>query len=125
MKKTPEITQSEWKVMRVLWRKSPQPTYDITTELSRTEDWHPNTIKTLLSRLHKKRAVAVKKYKNLFLYSPLITEDESIHAESESFLQRLFGGSVRPLLVHFAEKEKLTREDLAELQRILERKEKK
>ena len=125
MKKTPEITRSEWKIMRVLWLKSPLPAYDITAELSRTEDWHPNTIKTLLTRLHKKKVLAVKKYKNLFLYSPLVTEDESIQAESQSFLERLFGGSVRPLLVHFAEREKLTKEDLVELQKILERKAKK
>src|SRR4051812_34864990 len=111
MKKPPEITESEWKVMRVLWRQSPLPAYDIASELSRTEDWHPNTIKTLLSRLHRKKAVAVKKYKNLFLYSPLVTEAESIQAESQNFLERLFGGSVRPLLVHFAESEKLTKED--------------
>src|SRR5258708_5503781 len=111
--------------MRVLWRQSPLPAYDISAELSQSEDWHPNTIKTLLSRLHKKKAIAVKKYKNLFLYSPLVTETESIQAESENFLGRLFGGSLRPLLVHFAESEKLTKEDLAALQKILERKERK
>jgi BlaI family penicillinase repressor len=111
--------------MRVLWRKSPQPAYDIVQELSSTEHWHPNTIKTLLTRLHKKKAVAVEKYKNLYLYSARVTEEECIQAESESFLDRLFGGAVQPLLVHFAKRQKLTKQDLDALRKILDGKEKK
>jgi len=122
MPQPPAISESEWKVMRVLWRKSPQAAYDIIQELSAREDWHPNTIKTLIARLHKKKALAAQKYKNLFLYSPLLTEEECIHAESESFLGRLFGGAVQPLLVHFAKRQQLTAADLRELRRILKEK---
>jgi BlaI family penicillinase repressor len=119
MPKPPPISEAEWKVMKVLWKESPLPAYDIVQALSRTEDWHPNTVKTLLSRLHKKKAVGVKRYKNLFLYHPLVTQEDCIHAESESFLDRVFGGSVKPLLVHFARKQKLSAADLEELKRIL------
>lgn len=108
--------------MKILWRKAPLPAYDIIQELGPQEDWHPSTIKALLARLTKKRALGVKKYKNLFLYSPLVTEEECLHAESESFLERLFGGSAKPLLVHFAKTERLTKKDLEELRKILEEK---
>src|SRR3981081_3197798 len=54
MAQIPSISESEWKVMKVLWAKSPQPAFDIINALAQTEDWHPSTIKTLLSRLHKK-----------------------------------------------------------------------
>lgn len=120
--KQPEISESEWKIMRVLWKRSPLPAYDIIEAVGPSEGWHPNTIKTLLSRLHKKKVLGVKKYKNLFLYSPLVTEEECVQAESESFLERLFDGSVRPLLVHFARQKKLTKADLEELRKILEEK---
>lgn len=122
MPATPPITEAEWKVMKVLWAKSPQPAYDVIEHLARAEDWHPNTIKTLLSRLREKKALGVKRYKNLYLYSPLVSEDDCLHAESESFLQRLFGGSVKPLLVHFVKKQRLTAADLEELKRLLDRK---
>lgn len=118
MPNIPAITEAEWKVMKVLWAKSPQPAYDIIQTLEH-EQWHPNTIKTLLSRLQKKKALAVKKYKNLYLYSPLLSQEDCVHAESESFLERVFGGSVKPLLVHFAKKQKLSAADLEELKRIL------
>jgi BlaI family transcriptional regulator, penicillinase repressor len=116
---TSSISSAEWKIMRVLWDKSPQPAYDIIQSLEKTESWHPNTIKTLLNRLVKKKALSVEKYKNLFLYSPAFKEADCVRAESQSFLERFFGGDVRPLLIHFAENKQLNAEDLAELQKIL------
>ena len=120
MTKTPAISESEWKIMKVLWGQSPLPAYDIIEALA-GEEWHPNTVKTMLSRLHRKQAVAIAKYKNLHLYSPLVSEEQCLHAESDSFLARFFGGSVKPLLVHFAKKQKLTRAEVEELKRILEK----
>ena len=113
------ISSAEWKVMRVLWDKAPQPAYDIVQALEKTESWHTNTVKTLLNRLVKKKALTVEKYKNLFLYSPALKEADCVRAESQSFLERFFGGDVRPLLIHFVENNQLTAEDLAELQKIL------
>ena len=118
--KSPVIPEAEWKVMRVLWRKSPLSAYDIIQELAKDEKWHPNIIKTMLARLVRKKAVTARKYKNLFLYEPAISENECIAAESDSFLARWFDGALQPLLVHFAKNKRLTNEDLNELRRILE-----
>ena len=125
MPETPSISDAEWKVMRILWKKSPQPAYDIIQQLASQEQWHPNTVKTLLTRLQKKGAVSTEKYKNLYLYSPTLTEEQCIEVESENFLDRLFGGAIQPLLVHFARQRKLSKKDLEELRRILDGKEKK
>lgn len=122
MPKIPAISEAEWKVMKVLWGKSPLGAYDLIAALAK-EQWHPNTIKTMLTRLVHKKALKASKYKNLHLYEPLVTEEQCLQTESESFLARFFGGSVKPLLVHFARKQKLTRADLDELKRILEKKE--
>src|SRR6185437_1761820 len=100
MAQIPVISEAEWKVMKVLWGKSPLSAMEIITALSDTEDWHPNTVKTLLSRLHKKKAVSVEKVKNLYLYRPVVSEADCVKTESESFLHRVFGGSVKPLLAH-------------------------
>ncbi len=110
--------------MKVLWHHSPQPAYDIIQALGASEKWHPNTVKTLLGRLHKKKVLGVKRYKNLYLYYPLVSEEESVQAESQTFLQRVFGGSVQPLLVHFVTKQSLTKEEIQQLRRILRDKEK-
>jgi BlaI family penicillinase repressor len=110
--------------MKVLWANSPLSASEIIAALSRTKDWHPNTIKTLLSRLHKKKVVGVEKQKNLYMYRPLVSEAACVRTESESFLQRFFGGAVKPLLMHFAQNRKLSTDDLEELRKVLNQKKK-
>lgn len=109
--------------MKLLWEKSPLPAYDLVQALAGKEKWHANTIKTLLARLVRKKAVGTRKYKNLFLYYPLTSEEECIQAESDGLVERLFGGAVQPLLLHFARRRKLTKKDLTELRKILDGKE--
>ncbi len=116
---TPAISEAEWKVMRVLWDQSPQAAYDIIQRLGRSEHWQASTIKTLLARLYRKKVLGIRRYKNLYLYYPLVSEDLCLQSESESFLKRFFNGSVKTLLVHFVEREKLTRKDLEELRKVL------
>jgi len=126
MSKIPRISESEWKVMKVLWTKSePQPAYDIIQELSASEHWQPKTVKTLLNRLVKKGALGFRKYKNLYLYFPSVSESSCLKAEGESFLRRCFDGSLQPMLAHFVEQRPLTQEEIRELRQILDRKEPK
>ena len=118
-KKGSLVSEAEWKVMKLLWQKSPQPAYDLAQELGRSEGWQPKTVKTLLTRLVKKRALEFEKYKNLYLYQPLLTEKECILQEGESFLNRVFDGSVGNLLLHFAELESLSKKQADALRKIL------
>ncbi len=110
--------------MKVLWDKSPQPAYDIIQQLAKTEAWHASTIKTLLGRLCRKGVLGVRRYKNLYLYQPLVSEEDCLKAESESFLERFFDGSVQTLLLHFVRREKLTKKELEALRKALDQSEK-
>src|SRR5436309_2183041 len=121
MPKQFSISEAEWKVMKPLWRKAPQPAYDLAQELARAEKWQPRTVKTLLNRLVKKRVLGFQKYKNLYLYSPRVTEEECVKAESETFLQRMFDGSLSTMLVHFAKHKKLSAAEIKELKRLIEK----
>jgi BlaI family penicillinase repressor len=124
MTHVPKIAEAEWKVMKVLWRSDePRAAYDIIQELAPTERWQPKTVKTLLNRLVKKRALGYRRYKNLYLYYPLVDEAACVKAESESFLERYFGGSLEPMLAHFVEHQKLSRKELESLKRVLDSKE--
>ncbi len=84
--------------------------------------WHPKTAKTLLNRLVKKKALAYEQAGRAYLYRPLVQEGDCVRAEAESFLQRVFGGSLQPMLAHFVEQNKLSPKELAELKRLLEKK---
>jgi BlaI family penicillinase repressor len=116
----PLITEAEWKVMRVLWSRSPLTALEIIEALRESESWQVSTVKTLLGRLYRKKVLGIQRQKNLYLYRPLVSEDACLQNESKTFLDRFFGGSATTLMAHFARREKLTPEDLAELRRILD-----
>lgn len=65
MKEIPRITDAEWEVMIVLWKKLPKTAGQISQELSNSTGWKLNTVKTLISRLVKKRAVGYEEVENL------------------------------------------------------------
>ena len=119
MASPPPLSDREWKIMSRLWDQSPQSAYDLIETFSRSERWHPNTVRTMLARLVAKGALDTERYKNLFLYHPKVDREACVRAESDSFLRKVFGGALKPLLVHFASREPLTDAEARELRRLL------
>lgn len=120
MKNPTAISEAEAVVMAILWQQSPLPTEGVVAALAHRQQWQESTIKTLLSRLLKKGAVGAKKEGRRYFYSPILTRDEWLSAESEGLLQRLFGGRVAPLVAHFSSHSKLSRRDIADLKRLIQ-----
>ena len=107
--------------MKVVWTKAPCSAGEIIEALGSTDPtWHPKTIKAFLARLVKKKALGFSKEGRAYLYRPLVREEECVDAASESFLSRVFGGSLKPMLAHFVERKKLSAQEVKELKRILE-----
>ncbi|MDR3387313.1 MAG: BlaI/MecI/CopY family transcriptional regulator [Rudaea sp.] len=113
------ISDAESVVMDVLWREHPLSAEDVVAALERTTDWQEPTIKTLLNRLLKKRAIAAERDGRRYLYRPLLERADYVHAESKGLLDRLFDGRVAPLVAHFSERRKLSKKDIAELKRLI------
>jgi BlaI family penicillinase repressor len=122
MKTIPKISETEWEVMKVLWASSPLSADEIIVQLAAQDDWHPKTAKTLLNRLVKKKALGFEKEGRAYLYHPLVKEAECVRAASDSFLDRVFGGSLTPMVAHFVERKKMSAEQIRELKRLLDRK---
>jgi predicted transcriptional regulator len=74
----------------------------------------------LLNRLLKKKAIKAERDGRRYLYTPLLSREKYVSQESKGLLDRLFGGRVAPLVVHFSEQRKLSKKDIAELRRLLE-----
>jgi BlaI family penicillinase repressor len=125
MNRTPRISETEWEVMKVCWRRSPVSAQEIIGALSARGAWHPKTVKTLLSRLVKKRALGFKKDGRAYLYQPLVAEKDCVTAESRSFLDRVFGGALKPMLAHFVDSPGISPGEIAELKRLLKERDKK
>lgn len=115
----PSITDAEWNVMRILWERGSATANDVVQALEGAMDWKPKTIHTLLRRLTDKGALDYEKSGREFVFRPLVAERDCQLAESRSFLDRVFGGGVAPMVAAFVEQERLTPEEIAELKRIL------
>ncbi len=114
-----QISEAESAVMEILWRRSPLAAEDVVSALDKSQQWQEATIKTLLNRLLKKKAIRAEKDGRRYLYSPLLARADWVHGQSEGLLDRLFGGRVAPLVAHFSERRKLSRKDIAELKRLI------
>lgn len=126
MAKIPAISDAEWQVMRVVWEHAaPITANEVVEALSRTTDWSPATIKTMVNRLVKKGALAYEAQGKRYLYRAKVKREECVRSEGRSFLQRVFGGAMAPMLNHFVRDADLTAEEVAELRRILSQKEKR
>ena len=113
-----KITGSELEVMKLLWRaEDALPVTEIREKLQKSKGWEPATIKTLVGRLVSKGAVCQEK-RNVFYYSPLITEKEYSAWATEDLITRLYNGSVRDLIAALVNSDGLTQEDLDELRQM-------
>lgn len=113
------ISDAELAVMEILWAESPITATDVAARLAGDRDWSITTIKTLLSRLLAKSAVGYAQDGRRFLYSPLVAREDYVTGESRRLVDRLFGGKFMPLVAHLAEQEKLSDDDITEIERLL------
>ena len=113
-----KITGSELEVMKLLWRaEDALPVTEIREKLQKSKGWEPATIKTLVGRLVSKGVVCQEK-RNVFYYSPLITEKEYSAWATEDLITRLYNGSARDLVAALVNSDGLTQEDLDELRQM-------
>lgn len=119
MKQPPRISDAEWNVMKVVWKHMPCSAQRVIEALGGPNDWSDATIKTLLNRLVKKGALRFEKEGKAYVYSAAVTEADCRAAETESFLERVFDGSLSPLIAHFAKGRGLDKKDLEELEALV------
>lgn len=114
------ISDAESVVMEVLWSAGlPMACEDVVRALANRTDWQEATVKTFLGRLLRKGAVRAAKDGRRYLYSPVLTRQRWLSVESQRLLKRMFGGRIAPLVAHFGEHHRLSREDIAELRRVV------
>jgi len=127
MPASPNISEAEWEVMRVIWDsadKNPLTAQQVVDALSSRKDWSVRTIKTLLNRLVEKNAVGFEEEGKRYRYWPKVTQEQCVRSESRSFLFRVFGGQAAPMLNYFVTHAKLSADEIAQLKKILSKKEK-
>jgi BlaI family penicillinase repressor len=125
MATTPKISDAEWAVMEEIWRQHPITALEVVQKLSSQRQWQDQTIRTMLRRLIDKGALKYKAEGKVYYYEPAVSREQCVRVESRSFLERVFGGAAKPLLVQMVQEADLSREDITELKKLLAKKVKK
>lgn len=122
MKQMPSISDAEWQIMKVLWAQSPLSANEIVERLEGRSNWKPKTIKTLIGRLVAKKALSYHNDNRTYLYYPIVEEQDCVLSESESFIKRVYNGSINMMIANFLEHKQLSKEEIADLKKILDEK---
>lgn len=123
------FSDGEWKLMNLLWKRSPLTIGDMVDSLKEDTGWSKNTIFVMLERLSEKGAVSVEEGKSVRgravrLYSPLIGRDAAAFEETGSFLDKVWEGSLSMLVSSLTGQNRLSKNELDELKKIIDEAEK-
>ena len=114
----PKISDSELEVMRVLWRAgNALPVTEIRESLQKSRGWEATTVKTLISRLVAKGVLRQEK-RQVYYYSPLITEAEYNDWATHDLISRVYHGSAQDLVAALVRSDGLSQADIDELRNL-------
>lgn len=114
------ITAAESHIMEALWRREPLTADELVAEVGGSQSWGEATVKTLINRLLKKKAIKSERAAGKHGYRPLVARSVYVQAESQGLLDRLFEGQLAPMISHFAQHRALKTEEIARLKRLIE-----
>ncbi|ALS01736.1 penicillinase repressor [Enterococcus silesiacus] len=123
-KKSLNITDAEWEIMRVAWTTKETTSKEVTEILNAKTEWKSTTVKTLLSRLVDKGMLGTTRNGNKFIYFPLVEERKSIEALSEEMLAKVCSKKVGKVLESIINESLLSFDDIDELEALLKEKRK-
>ncbi len=119
-----KLTSSEWNVLNRLWEESPRTVMQLSGELERTVGWARSTTITTLHRMEAKGLVRCEQVGRGKAYVPLVDRRQAEVAETRSFLDRVYQGSVGMMMSAMAQRRELSSEEITELRAILDQAEK-
>ncbi|MCI9121699.1 MAG: BlaI/MecI/CopY family transcriptional regulator [Oscillibacter sp.] len=119
-----KLTSSEWNVLNCLWEHSPRTVMQISGQLEQTVGWARSTTITTLHRMEAKGLVGCEQAGRGKTYVPLVDREQAEVAETHSFLERVYQGSVKLMMSAMAQRQELSANEIAELRAILDQAEK-
>jgi len=115
-----KLTSSEWNILNCLWEHNPCPLLQLVGELEKTVGWARSTTITILRRMETKGLVQCQQVGRSKVYVPLVEREGAAIAETRSFLDRVYQGSVEMMMSAMAKGDGLSQEQIVQLRAILD-----
>lgn len=116
------LSDAEWDVMQVIWSQGRVTAADVINAIAEEKGWNHRTVRTMLSRLVDKKFLTYEAEGNRYVYKAHVTRQRCARSESRSFVNKVFGGDVTSLLLHFVDDSDLDADDLNKLREALKSK---
>ncbi len=113
------LTPTEWHLMECLWDHSPRTGREAVEYLRKSVGWSRSTTLTMLRRLTEKGLIDCHDENGMKVYSPLIRREDAAQRETDSFLSRVYQGSVSTMMSAITRKQKLSKSEIDELYAII------
>ncbi|WP_368537102.1 CopY/TcrY family copper transport repressor [Streptococcus pneumoniae] len=117
-----QISDAEWQVMKIIWMQGEQTSTDLIRVLAERFDWSKSTIQTLLARLVEKECLTRKKEGKFFVYSALLTLDQSRDLLVQDIKDKVCSRRIRNLLADLIVECEFTQTDLEDLEAVISEK---
>ena len=113
----PKIFESEYRFCLILWEHEPIKSSDLVNLCKEQLGWKPSTTYTVIKRLSER---GVLKNENTIV-SALVTKDEVQAAEIDELVEKKFEGSLPAFIAAFTKHQKISEEEIDEVQRMIDR----
>ncbi|VRC38442.1 transcriptional repressor [Streptococcus pneumoniae] len=117
-----QISDAEWQVMKIIWMQGEQTSTDLIRVLAERFDWSKSTVQTLLARLVDKECLTRKKEGKFFVYSALLTLDQSRDLLVQDIKDKVCSRRIRNLLADLIVECEFTQTDLEDLEAVISEK---
>lgn len=116
-----KLSSSEWKIMSLLWESEPMTITQMTAALNDDTGWSKHTVITLLKRMKEKNVIDFEQIGNAKNFHTLIKREDVAVSETQSFLERIYRGSIGMMVNSMIDQNALSKEDIDELYEILKK----
>ena len=117
-----QISDAEWQVMKIIWMQGEQTSTDLIKVLEKRFSWSKSTIQTLLARLVEKECLTREKQGKSFVYSALLTQEDSKKLLVQDIKDKLCSRRIKHLLADLIEECDFTLTDLEGLEEVISKK---
>lgn len=115
----PELTESEWAVIKAVWQLEPCPAPTVQEHLAGQRDWSVSTVRTVMERMAAKGLLTSEKLRNLTLYRSAVSRQQAQLGELRYALKNAFDGALTPMVQCLLESERLDSGQLDQLEALI------
>ena len=119
--KSETLTGQELEIMKVIWRTGQATVRDVYEDLKSRRTIAYTSVQTMMNILETKGHLKKEPGEKAQNYIPVRPQQTVVRSMVREFVDRVFDGSARPLLVHLLREKGLTAIERKELQKLLDK----